>query len=86
MGKSVNPYSHVIEQVQTQFADFRRCLPRADQARFDTLFDHARQHTPGGVQLADPDPMRPMLLAMLIELLRRIEALEAEQQHRSPGG
>ena len=76
MGKSVTPYSQVIEQLQTSFRDFRRCLTRADQARFDRLFDAARQHTPGGVLLGDPDPFRPVLLGMLIELSHRIEQVQ----------
>jgi hypothetical protein len=64
----------VVDQVQAAFADFRRALPREDQARFDTLFNYARRHTPGGVLLADPDPFRPVLLGMLIELFRRLDA------------
>ena len=35
MGKSITPYSHVVDQVETAFLDFRRALTRADQARFD---------------------------------------------------
>lgn len=73
MGKSITPYSHVVDQVETSFADFRRALTRADQARFDRLFNYARRHTPGGVLQSDPDPFRTVLLGMLIELMRRMD-------------
>ncbi len=46
---------------------------REDQKRFDRLFNDARRHTPGGVLQSDPDPFRPVLLGMLIELLRRLD-------------
>ena len=75
MGKSVTPYSHVVDQVEAAFGDFRRGLPREDQGRFDRLFNDARRHTPGGVLLGDPDPFRPVLLGMLIELLRRLDEM-----------
>ena len=88
MGKSVTPYSHVVDQVEASFADFRRGLPREDQKRFDRLFNDARRHTPGGVLLGDPDPFRPVLLGMLIELLRRLDEVHddsAQPKHRQQG-
>ncbi|MDH4247521.1 MAG: hypothetical protein OEW39_06870 [Deltaproteobacteria bacterium] len=48
-------------------------MPRDAQRRFDRLFNDARRHTAAGVLLSDPDPFRPVLLAMLIELLGRLE-------------
>lgn len=84
MGKSVLPYSQVVERLEAAFAPFRRCLPRADQARLDRLFNHARRHTPAGVALSDPDPFRPVLLGMMVELLRRLEQLEDERDGRAP--
>ena len=82
MGKSITPYSHVVDQVETAFSDFRRALTRADQARFDTLFNYARRHTPGGVLQSDPDPFRTVLLGMLIELMRRLD----ESSYERSGG
>ena len=72
MGKSVLPYSQSVDQVEKIFVEFRRSLTREDKELFDRLFNFARQHTPGGVMLADPDPFRPMVLGMLIEILRRV--------------
>lgn len=73
MGKSITPYSHVVDQVEALFAPYKRCMRRPDQKRFEILFNYARKHTPGGVLLADPDPFRPVVLGMLVELLRRVQ-------------
>ncbi len=78
MGKSITPYSQVVDQVQRAFNDFRRALTAEDQARFDRLFNDARRHTPGGVLQSDPDPFRTLVLGMMIEMLRRVEALADE--------
>ncbi len=86
MGKSITPYSHVVDQVEAAFPDFRRALTRADQARFDTLFNYARRHTPGGVLQSDPDPFRTVLLGMLIELIRRLDEIGDERGGYSNGG
>lgn len=67
--------------------DFRRGLRREDQARLDVLFNYARRHTPSGVLLSDPDPLRPIMLGMMIELLRRLEQMEhgyTEASGRNP--
>ncbi|MDH5753083.1 MAG: hypothetical protein OEZ59_11800 [Deltaproteobacteria bacterium] len=85
MGKSVTPYSQVIDRLEHAFADFRRGLPRPDQQRLDRLFNEARRHTAPGVLLSDPDPFRPVMLAMLIELLRRLEELEDDRTHLRGG-
>ncbi len=49
------------------------------QARFDRLFNYARRQTPGGVVLSDPDPVRPIVLAMLLEILALLEKREDER-------
>lgn len=73
MGKSVLPYSQVVDQEEKNFVEFRRSLTREDKELIDRLFNFARRHTPGGVMLADPDPFRPIVMGMLIELLRHHE-------------
>jgi hypothetical protein len=73
MGKSVSPYSHLLDQLESQFAPFRRALTREDQARFDRLFSHARRRVPAGVMQSDPDPFRTAVLGMLIEILARLD-------------
>lgn len=81
MGKSVLAYSQVVDGVERSFAEFRRALPKEDKQRFDRLFNLARRHTPGGVLLADPDPFRPIIMGMLIELMGMIDHGAADRRH-----
>lgn len=77
MGRTVTPFSVVLAEEQARFKDFRRALRAEDQRRFDELFEFARRNVQAAVQGAAPDPMESLLLLMLIEMLKRIERLEA---------
>ncbi len=84
MGRTVMPFSQVVEAARREFQPFRRALRKADQQALDELFEWARLHVQAGVQLASPDPREPILLAVLIEmrkeqvrLLARVNELEA---------
>jgi len=76
MGKTVAPYSWVIDQQQQAWADFRRALRKEDQVYFDRVFDAARKHTPSGVAQSAVWPMEAILLANLIELHKAVERLK----------
>ena len=85
MGRTVTPFSQVVEAARREFQPFRRALRKADQQALDELFEWARLHVQAGVQLASPDPREPILLAVLIELrkeqlrlLERVGELETE--------
>ena len=84
MGRTVTPFSQVVEAARREFQPFRRALRKADQQALDELFEWARLHVQAGVQLASPNPREPILLAVLIELrkeqlrlLARVNELEA---------
>ncbi|MDH4120512.1 MAG: hypothetical protein OEV94_02255 [Deltaproteobacteria bacterium] len=84
MGKTVAPYSWVIDQQQQAWADFRRALRKEDQAYFDLVFDAARKHTPSGVAQSAVWPMEAILLANLIELHKALARLQAKPEE-GPG-
>jgi hypothetical protein len=44
MGKTLPPFSELIEQERRRWKRFKRALPKADQALFDRLFDCAKLH------------------------------------------
>lgn len=73
MGKSLTPYSNVIDRIEAEFAAYRRALRKEDQQRLDRLFNLARRHTASGVVRSDPDPFRTVMVSVLIELLRLVE-------------
>jgi hypothetical protein len=77
----VTPFSIVLAEEQARWKEFRRALRAEDQRRFDELFEFARRNIQAAVQGAAPDPLESLLLLMLIELLKRVERLEAA---RSP--
>ena len=78
MGKTVLPYSWVIEGQQKRFLEFRRALRREDQAHFDALFDHARYFMPAGVQQSHPEPFQPLVLSILLRQEKEIAALRRQ--------
>ena len=80
MGRTVLPYSHVWEEERSRWQKFRRALRKEDQAHFDRLFELARLHIQAGVYASNPWPLESMLLSMLLEHEKAIEALEARLQ------
>jgi len=92
MGRTVTPFSQVVEAARREFQPFRRALRKSDQQALDELFEWARLHVQAGVQLASPDPREPVLLAVLIELrkeqlrlLARVGELEQALAARREG-
>ncbi len=54
MGRTVMPYSHVMESERERLKPFRRALSKEDQEAFDRLFDRAKMHTSAGVYMSNP--------------------------------
>ncbi|MBW2135023.1 MAG: hypothetical protein JRG72_07315 [Deltaproteobacteria bacterium] len=76
MGRTVLPYSQVLEQEKLRWQKFRRALRREDQAQLDRLFELARLHTQAGVYASQPWPLEVILMSMLLEHQKALEALE----------
>jgi hypothetical protein len=82
MGRTIVPFNQLVQGIkQEDWGKFRRALRREDQERLDALFEMARHHAGPAAYASRPNPMEPILIGMLIELLRRIETLE-EHMHR----
>ena len=84
MGKTLPPFSQLIDHERRRWTPFTRTLPNADRARFDRLFDGAKRHVQAGVCQSRPVPMETIILAVLLEqqkhLERAQEMLEALQR------
>jgi hypothetical protein len=85
MGRTVIPYSQVLEQEKGRWQKFRRALRREDQEHLDRLFELARLHTQAGVYASQPWPLEVILLSILLEhqkalteLRERLRQLEGE--------
>ena len=61
MGRTVMPFSFVLESERERWKEFRRVLTKEDQEAFDRLFDRAKLHTSAGVYMARSWPMEPIL-------------------------
>lgn len=80
MGRTVLPYSAVLEAEYSRWKSFRRALRREDQQLFDELFELARRHVQAGANSSMPIPFHSILMSMLLELLRRMQRLELKLQ------
>jgi hypothetical protein len=78
MGRTLPPFSQLIESERRAWAPFRRALRKDDQATFDRLFDCAKLHVQAGVYLSRPWPFEVIAMAMLLEHHKRLERVLAE--------
>jgi hypothetical protein len=67
MGRTVMPFSHVLESERGDWKEFRKRLSKEDQEAFDRLFDRAKIHTSAAVYMAHPWPMETILLSIILE-------------------
>jgi hypothetical protein len=88
MGRTLPPFSQLIESERRAWVPFRRALRKDDQAAFDRLFDCAKLHVQAGVYLSRPWPFEVIAMAMLLEHHKRLEQvlarLEALGHHARP--
>jgi hypothetical protein len=73
MGKTLPPFSQLIESERRRWAPFKRALPKADQAVFDRLFDCAKLHIQAGVVVSRPWPFETIIMAVLLEQHKQLE-------------
>src|SRR5512136_376554 len=67
MGRTVLPFSQVLEQEIQEWRKFRRGLRREDQQFLDRLFEEARLHVQAGVYASRPWPFETILVSILLE-------------------
>lgn len=67
MGRTVLPFSQILEREYGDWKKFRRGLRREDQAVLDRLFNLARLHVQAGGYASRPWPLETILVSILIE-------------------
>ncbi len=67
MGRTVLPFSQVLEQEYAEWKKFRRALRKEDQEAFDRLFDRAKLHVQAAAYIAHPWPLESILLSICLE-------------------
>jgi len=85
MGRTVMPFSFVLEAELGRWNEFRKGLSKVDQEAFDCLFDRAKLHTSAGVYMAHSCPLETILLCICLEhetmfgeILNKVKEKEAE--------
>ncbi len=78
MGRTVLPFSQVLEREYADWKKFRRGLRKEDQAVLDRLFDLARIHVQAGVYASRPWPLETILVSILLEQEKALAALRAK--------
>lgn len=78
MGRTVPTMTQIVAQEEANFAPFRRALRKEDRAIFDRLFAAARHHTAPAAYLSRSVPFEVILLAMLLEMAKHVDALRAQ--------
>lgn len=90
MGRTVLPFSQVLDQEAQEWRKFRRGLRKEDQQFLDRLFEEARLHVQAGVYASRPWPFETILISILLEhekalfeLRSKLKAFEEnESSHR----
>jgi hypothetical protein len=85
MGRTLPPFSQLIEQERRTWGPFRRALRKEDQATFDRLFDYAKLHVQAGVYLSRPWPFEVIAMAILLEQQKRLEQILKWCETLGPG-
>jgi hypothetical protein len=76
MGKTLPPFSQLIEGERRRWMPVKKALPKADQEIFDRLFDCAKLHIQAGVMMSRPWPFETILMAILLEQHKQLERAE----------
>jgi hypothetical protein len=77
MGRTLQTANQLILEEHSALSDFRRALRREDQRHFDALFASARKHTAAISQASHALPLEVILLSMLLEQAKALEALRS---------
>jgi len=84
MGRTVTPFSFVLEAEHGRWKNFLKSLSKKDQQAFDRLFDRASMHISAGAYMSHPWPLETILLSiclehekMIVEILSRLKERNA---------
>lgn len=77
MGRTTQTMTQLVAQEEAYWAPFRRALRKEDQIIFDRLFAAARHHSAPAHYASHSTPFDSMLLAMMLEAMKAVEAIRA---------
>lgn len=84
MGRTLAPWSHIVDEEEASWAKFRRALRAEDRPHLDRIFEWAKYHTPAAVYAARPIPFETIVMAALVEVVRRLDARDRPAAEETP--
>jgi hypothetical protein len=84
MGRTVLPYSHILEKEKESWKLFRKAMSKDDQEAFDRLFDRAKLDTHAAVYQAHSFPMETILLSIRLEHEKMLEKILRKLKGTNP--
>ena len=84
MGRTVMPFSHVLEEEHGRWKGFRKGLSKEDQQAFDRLFDRAHLHTSAAVYQSHPWPMETIFLSICLEHEKMLGEILGKLKEKAP--
>lgn len=86
MGRTTQTMTQLVAQEEVYWAPFRRALRKEDQIVFDRLFAAARHHTAPAHYASHSTPFDSILLSMVLEVMKAVEALQKRLDALTGGG
>jgi hypothetical protein len=80
MGRTVPTFVEQVKQLEEKWSKFRRCLRAEDRVQFDRLLRSIRFYTPSATYQCSDDPREAVVLSMLLDLQKRLAALEEKMK------
>jgi tellurite resistance protein len=78
MGRTVPTFRVALEEAIKRWDGYRRALRLEERDAFDRMMDACKLHSSASGQAVRPEPLEAMLVSILLEHQRRLEAFEAE--------
>jgi DNA-binding MurR/RpiR family transcriptional regulator len=78
MGRTVVPFSQVLEAEFESWSKFRRALRREDQEALDALFAAAKYHVAAMVYASRLTPLEAILMGILVEHQKAITQMKGQ--------
>jgi len=85
MGRTVVPFSQILDQEVLEWQKFRRGLRKEDQQFLDRLFEKARLHVQAGVYASRPWPFETILISILLEHEKALVELKKKLRELEEG-
>ena len=87
MGRTVPTYRNILENMVSEWQEFRKAFRKEDREAFDRLMEKARMHASAASYDARIDPTESMFMSILLEqekeigdLRKKIEKIEKRDE------